>query len=207
MPETAREHAVRLESLWQGRFGNAYTERNAGASSGREAFWRDLLSAISPGRVLEVGCNLGPNLRWIAQRIPPRDVWGVDVNEAALGEARARVPGVNAVWARALELPFRDGFFDLVFTTGVLIHQPPELLREVMAEIVRCSRRWVLCGEYFAESPTDILYRGQEGALHKCDFGGMYLREFPDLRLLRTGFLPRGSGWDDVTFWLLERRG
>ena len=34
----------------------------------------------------------------------------------------------------ARDLPFRDDFFDLTFTCGVLIHQPKESLREVMAE-------------------------------------------------------------------------
>jgi pseudaminic acid biosynthesis-associated methylase len=197
--------AGRLESLWKGDFGDAYTQRNADAANGRLPFWQELLSSIEVERVLEVGCNLGANLRWLATLLPPHQVYGIDVNNSALSELRTAVPTINAVWSVARELPFRDRFFDLVYTTGVLIHQPPDTLPEVMAEIVRCSRRYVLAGEYYAETVTEVPYRGQQGALFKMDFGGLYLQRFPELKLVRKGFLPRGSGWDDITWWLLER--
>jgi len=161
---------------------------------------------IEVERVLEVGCNLGANLRWLATLLPPHHLYGVDVNLSALAELKAELPGPNAVWARARELPFRDGFFDLVFTTGVLIHQSTDALPDVMREIVRCSRRYVLAGEYFAETVTEVPYRDQKGALFKMDFGAEDKRNFPELSLLRSGFLPRGSGWDDLTWWLFERR-
>jgi pseudaminic acid biosynthesis-associated methylase len=202
---SSKEEAQRLEALWQGDFGDAYTARNAGASEGRLPFWKDLLGGIAVERVLEVGCNLGANLRWLATLLPPHQVYGVDINNTALTQLRSELPTVNALWSTARFLPFRDGFFDLVFTTGVLIHQPQTSLPEVMSEIVRCSKRYVLAGEYHAESLTEVPYRGQEGALFKLDFGARYLELFPDLKLVRTGFLPRGSGWDDLTWWLLER--
>jgi pseudaminic acid biosynthesis-associated methylase len=169
-------------------------------------FWKELTSSIELGRVLEVGCNLGANLRWLAELLPPHQVYGVDINHSALAEVRRTIPTVNTVWAKALELPFRDRYFDLVYTTGVLIHQPPNAIEDVMREIVRCSNRYVLAGEYYAENLTEVPYRGQEGSLYKMDFGGRYLEKFPELTLVKKGFLPRGSGWDDLTFWLLERR-
>ncbi len=151
-----------------------------------------------------MGCNLGANLRWIAQRVPPSEVYGIDVNQKALDQLRA-VVSVNAVHATARELPFRDGWFDLVFTMGVLIHQPPETLPLVMSEIVRTSRRWVLCGEYFSAEPTEVAYRGQTGALFKRDYGELYQRLFPALTLRKQGFLGQGEGWDDVTWWVFEK--
>lgn len=202
----SRDHTARLETLWQGQFGDAYTQRNASAAEGRLSFWKDLTSSTQLGRVLEVGCNLGANLRWLSELLPAHQIYGVDINHSALAELRRTLPSVNAVWAKARELPFRDRFFDLVYTTGVLIHQPPDALHDVMREIVRCSSRYVLAGEYYSAEVTEVPYRGQEGALFKMDFGELYLRMFPELTLLRKGFLPRGSGWDDVTFWLLEKR-
>lgn len=197
--------AERLESLWEGPFGDAYTARNADVGAGRQAFWDSVLAEFPVGRVLEVGCNLGANLQWIAGRVPSRDVFGVDVNETALRQLRGRLPEVNAVWAKGRELPFRDGFFDLVFTCGVLIHQPPENLQDVMGEIVRCSRRYILAAEYFAERLTEVPYRGQSGVLFKADFGALYTERFPWLKLLRRGFLGRDQGWDDVTYWVFEK--
>lgn len=199
------DEASRLEALWQGTFGDEYTERNASAFEGRVPFWKETLAEFPCRNVLEVGCNLGANLRWISAILEPRNVYGVDVNEGALARLRASLPGVNAVWSPARALPFRDRFFDLVFTTGVLIHQPPDALPDVMSEIVRCSRRFVLAGEYHADAPAEIPYRGQRAALFKRDFGRLYEERFAELRLVKRGFLPRGSGWDDITFWIFER--
>ena len=197
--------AARLQELWSGEFGDEYTERNAEAGQGREPFWDGLLGRYEIERVLEVGCNVGANLQWIAPRLAPGKTFGVDVNVGALARLRERVPTVNAVTADARELPFRDGWFDLSFTTGVLIHQAPEALPAVMGELVRVSRRYVLCGEYFAEEPTEVPYRNVPGALFKRDFGQLYLDLFPDLRLVETGTLDRTQGWDDVTWWLFEK--
>ncbi|MBI4511831.1 MAG: methyltransferase domain-containing protein [Deltaproteobacteria bacterium] len=199
------EHARRLEALWQGEFGDAYTERNAHVAAHRLPFWKEVLSEHPCQRILEVGCNLGANLRWIATLMPTSGVFGVDVNESALSRLRTEVPTVNANWSIGRDLPFRDRYFDMVFTTGVLIHQPPTTLPLVMAEIVRCSRRYVLCGEYYADTLTEVPYRGQSGALYKRDYGALYQELFPELAVIKKGFLGRDTGWDDVTYWLFER--
>jgi len=203
---TPEAESQRLEALWAGEFGDAYTDRNAEAWRRREPFWRRIVERTSPERVLEVGCNAGPNLRWLAELIPPRGVFGVDVNEEALRRVRNDLPEVNVVHGSGRQLPFRDRFFDLVFTTGVLIHIPPFVVPVVMSEIVRCSGRYVLCGEYHAEEPTEVPYRGQQGALFKRDFGALYVELFPELVLVERGQLTPDEGWDDVTWWLLERR-
>jgi pseudaminic acid biosynthesis-associated methylase len=203
---SASESAKRLEELWAGDFGDAYVERNIGAADGRGDFWGEQLRKLAPESVLEVGCNVGANLHWIAADSGITRVAGVDVNRQALDVAQERVPRAELREATAKQLPFEDGEFELVFTTGVLIHQPPDHLDEVMSEIVRCSSRYVLCGEYYAEELTEIPYRGQEGALFKLDFGGRYQELFPDLQLTDKGFLPRADGvWDDVSYWVFTK--
>jgi pseudaminic acid biosynthesis-associated methylase len=197
--------AKRLEELWRGEFGNAYTNRNFQAGAKRGSFWKAILEEFPSVRVLEVGCNLGGNLRWIASHLPQENIFGVDINRQALQELRKALPDVNAVYSPARELPFRDRWFDLVFTMGVLIHQPPDILPIVMSEIVRCADRFVLCGEYFSTEPTELSYRGQSRALFKRDFGRLYQQLFPELKLCRQGFLSKAEGWDDVTYWVFEK--
>ena len=198
--------AVRLEALWAGTFGDSYTERNEKVSTNREGFWRGVLDEFPARRALEVGCNLGANLRWIARHEGVECAAGVDVNLGALRRLRESVPRARALSAAARALPFGTGAFDLVFTMGVLIHQSPEALSAVMDEIVRCSRRFVLCGEYYAAETTEVPYRGQSGALFKRDFGGLYQQRFPTLALRKQAFLSRAEGWDDVTVWMFEKR-
>lgn len=197
--------AKRLEQLWSGEFGDAYVERNRSAGDARETFWRSLLAEFPVRSALEVGCNLGGNLRWIAAVIPAQTTYGVDINLKALDELHRSLPEVNALWSPARDLPFRDRWFDLVFTTGVLIHQPDSTLPLVMAEIVRCSRRYVLCGEYYAEQTVEVPYRGQGGALFKRNYGRIYQELFPELRLRKQSFLGHAEGWDDVTCWVFEK--
>jgi len=197
--------SARLERLWSGEFGDEYAARNADAWERRGPFWRELLGKVDVASVLEVGCNVGANLYWLSELLEPSAVFGVDVNEEALARAREILPKANVVLASARELPFRDRWFDLVFTAGVLIHLPPAILPLAMGEIVRCSTRYVLCCEYFADELTEIPYRGETGALFKRDFGALYQELFPDLKLLEQGLLGRDEGWDDVTWWLFDR--
>jgi pseudaminic acid biosynthesis-associated methylase len=199
-PETKR-----LEALWSGQFGDEYVERNARAAEKRAGFWQMILADLQPRRALEVGCNLGANLRWIAEATGAENTYGIDVNQKALERVHATLPGVNAILSPARELPFRDRWFDLVFTMGVLIHQPESTLPLVMSEIVRCSRRYVLCGEYHAEETTEVAYRGQEGALFKRDYGRIYQELFPELKLHKQGFLGPEEGFDDVTYWVFQK--
>lgn len=197
----------RLEALWAGEFGDAYIERNKDAEAGRGDFWAKQLEALGATSALEVGCNIGANLQWVGGALGPENVAGVDVNPTALELLRERVPGVDARLASGARLPFDDGAFDLVFTMGVLIHQDPATqLEPMMREVVRVASRFVIAGEYHADEPTEVPYRGQEGALFKQDFGALYQRLFPSLELLDSGFLSEREGrWDDLTYWILRK--
>jgi pseudaminic acid biosynthesis-associated methylase len=201
------DQATRLEALWAGEFGDAYIERNKDAETGRRSFWEEQITRLGVKSVLEVGCNIGGNLRWIAELIGAENVAGVDVNAKALELLRERVPGVDAKLSRGADLPFDDGAFDLVFTTGVLIHQDPESqLEPMMREILRVSSRYVIAGEYHADEPTEVPYRGQEGALFKRDFGALYQELAPELSVVDGGFLsPKEGRWDDLTYWILRK--
>ena len=205
MSEAAKtREQARLEELWAGDFGDAYVERNVDAERGREHFWRDMLGRLTPESVLEIGCNVGGNLRWVSETVD--DVTGVDVNAKALAVLADRLPQVTAVEVSGTDLPYEAGAFELVFTMGVLIHQSAEELPRVMAEAVRCAKRWVLCGEYFAAEDVEVPYRGHRGALFKRDYGRLYTEQQPGLRLVDQGFLPASEGtWDDVTWWLFEK--
>ena len=197
----------RLEALWGGRFGDQYSERNDNLFPNREPFWRHVFTLVKAESVLEIGCNVGSNLQWIAKHLPGGRLSGIDINRQALERAKQRLPGAELLLGSASKLPFPDGSIDFVFTTGLLIHLESEMLPRVMAEAVRCSRRYVLCGEYFADTRIEVPYRGQEGALFKDNYGQRYLDAFPSLELLETGFLAKmENGWDDITYWLFEKR-
>ncbi|WP_369275833.1 methyltransferase domain-containing protein [Streptomyces sp. R11] len=79
-------------------------------------------------RVLEVGCGVGAQTVHLAAGSPRARIVAVDVCEASLVQARARVaaavPRARVEWRRAdvRDLPFADGEFDHVFVCFVLEH-------------------------------------------------------------------------------------
>ncbi len=80
-----------------------------------------LLSRLAPGRILDAGCGTG-----IFTSALRGDVLGVDQSSAMLEIARKRCPGARFVLGDALELPFEDGSFDLVFSSHFYGHLRPK---------------------------------------------------------------------------------
>ncbi|HSI10798.1 MAG TPA: pseudaminic acid biosynthesis-associated methylase [Chthoniobacter sp.] len=191
---------------WQGEFGEAYTERNVEDWRKRLPGFRRAVDALPIRRVLEVGCNRGHNLVAFSELIgADSEIIGIEPNGRARQVARTSSSQISVLEGNAFDLPFKDGYFDLVFTAGVLIHIGLADLPKALAEIYRTSRRYILAMEYFAETETVIPYRGREDLLWKRNFLQHYQTQFPDLKLVREGFLSSEEGWDSVTWWLLEK--
>lgn len=189
---------------WKGQFGREYTDRNVVDWASRaEGFDAIFESAPGPiGTVLEVGCNRGHNLEAIVEDRYPAVV-GVEPNPYARRIALDR--GLIVLPGDAYALPFDDASFDLVFTSGVLIHVPPDRLEDAMAEIVRVSRRYVLAIEYYAETDTEVRYRDRDGLMWNRDYGAHYLslQGGSGHSIVRSGDL--GPEFDGARFWLLEK--
>ncbi|MCZ7660926.1 MAG: methyltransferase domain-containing protein [Xanthobacteraceae bacterium] len=199
--------------FWRGDFGNAYTDRNVASPAqmqARLALWSEILShtiSAPPATILEVGANLGINLRALRLLSSARCL-ALEPND----KARAILVRDGVVAAEdvcgglASEIPFPDGAADLAFTSGVLIHIHPDHLAASLGEIHRCARRWIACVEYFSDKPETIPYRGHEERLFKRDFGGLWMDTFPDLRIVAYGFAwKRVTGLDNLTWWLFEK--
>src|SRR5215471_5368984 len=116
----AQQETERLEQLWGGKFGDQYVDDNTDTNDRRGEFWLPLIEELEPENVLEIGCNVGRNLHWIAQQVTPTRIVGVDVNAKALRLLEERVLGVRPIHAPARELPVADRSIDFVFTLGVL---------------------------------------------------------------------------------------
>lgn len=191
-------------ALWRSEFGRAYTERNDHDKPERVESWRALLAGTAPTSVLEVGCNLGWNLVYL-DRIGIPELYGIEPQREAVLRARQRYPQFTVVHGTAFELPFRDGFCDLVFTSGVLIHISPQSLDRALDQMYRVSRRWILAIEYDHPTEQEIPYRGHDGALWKRDHGAAWQARFPSLRLVRRIELGAEHGYDDCTAHLFEK--
>lgn len=193
--------------LWSGPFGDAYVERNASAAN-QAASLRLLADALKGHDVqsaLELGANIGLNLRSIGWLFPHATRSAVEINERACESLRA--DGVDVTHGSLLDVTI-DERYDLVMTIGVLIHIEPSRLADAYRRIYTAADRLVLIAEYYCPDPVEVPYRGQNGALWKRDFAGELLDAYPDLRLLSVGVTYRRqyAGNDDITWFLLEKR-
>lgn len=198
---------------WRGDFGDSYTQRNAAADDAlrtRTRMWARILAPLTgepPTSILEVGANLGLNIRAL-QRLTDASLAAVEPNPSArerlIGD---KVLAEESVYdAVAGKLPFPDRQFDLVFTSGVLIHIAPDDLGKACDEIHRVAAKYVMCCEYFSDKEEEISYRGQAGLLFKRDFGSFWMDRHPDLSLADYGFFwKRATGLDNLTWWLFRK--
>jgi pseudaminic acid biosynthesis-associated methylase len=189
--------------LWRSDFGRAYTDRNDHDKPERAAAWRRLLDGIDASRILEVGCNVGWNLEYLT-RLGYGELFGIEPQRHAVERARSRRPEWAVFQGTAFELPFRDGWFDLAFTSGVLIHISPDDVGRAMDEIHRVSKRWIVAIEYDAPTEQALAYRGHDGALWKRDHGALWQARHA-LRLVRRIELGAADGYDDCTAHLFEK--
>jgi pseudaminic acid biosynthesis-associated methylase len=200
--------------FWRSAFGNAYTDRNTASAEqlrARVALWSEILShtiAAPPASILEIGANLGINLRAL-RAITGARLYAVEPNDTAreILQRDKVVAAADARGGNAAEIDFPADIADLAFTSGVLIHIHPDCLLPSIAEIHRCARRWIACIEYFSDHPVMIPYRGHDDQLFKRDFGGFWLDNFPNLQVVAYGFAwKRVTGLDNLTWWLFEKR-
>jgi pseudaminic acid biosynthesis-associated methylase len=203
--------------IWQGDFGRDYTDRNLRDAQALDELYRknyglsrteinrSLLRGIPPNAsFLEVGCNTGSQLE-LLQQMGWKNLSGIELQPYALAIAQKRLPGVSLKLGSARQLPFSDRSFDVVFTSGVLIHIAPDGLPHAMDEIYRCSRKYIWGFEYYAPETTELSYHGHNLLLWKMDFAKRYLERFSDLHLVEERRLPYISNDNIDTVFLLQK--
>jgi pseudaminic acid biosynthesis-associated methylase len=192
---------MKTEEFWSGSFGNEYLARNQVNWQDRVPFWQSVVEYCTPANALEVGCNRAHNLAAIQSVDSSIELYGVDVNAAAVEEARQQ--GFEAKCTSAVSIAglFDPGSIDLVFTAGVLIHVAPEDLEATMRAIIATSSKYVLAVEYEADETEEVEYRGHTGKLWKRPYGKLY--RALGLKLLVE--VPNADGFDACTAWLFEK--
>jgi len=140
------------KNLW-----NVYTKENLGTEQQKLGdFIYHLTLGLGAKKICEVGTNVGNNLIGFPKT---SDVTGVDLNEYALSINKEKHPEFKFDLASALDLPYSDDSFDLVFTRGVLIHIDPTNIDKAIDELFRVSKKWIVNLEYFGEDSKSISWK------------------------------------------------
>ena len=196
------------EEFWAGDFGDAYISRNESENllSSNIALFADIFSSLDkvPESFLELGANIGMNIKAIQKLSPGARFTGIEINKQActiLSETGCEVIESSIIDA----VPTNT--FDLVFSKGVMIHLLPDQLVPTFKKMYEWSNRFILIAEYYSPTPVSIPYRGNSDRLFKRDFAGEFLDLFPDVVLRDYGFAYHRGTYpqDDITWFLLEK--
>ncbi len=200
------------EDFWINKITESYAQDNSvfDEELGLLA-WERILSKIDKSDIsnyLDCGSNIGRNITFLKKILPTATA---NIVELAKGPYEKCLKDFQI--GESFLGPIKDSNFtrkfDLVFTSGVLIHINPDDLLQSMERMYEMSSRYILIGEYFNRTPVMISYRGEEDRLFKRDFGKLFLENF-DCKVLDYGFLWGhefdSAGFDDLTYWLFEKR-
>ncbi len=187
--------ADELDKIYRARFGISRSEMN-------KSFIGNLDRDI---KILEVGSNVGLQLTFL-QDMGFKNLYGIELLPYAVEVAKSQTKNINIIQGSAYDVPFRDNYFDMVFTSGLLIHIPPENIKVVISEIVRCSKSYIWGYEYYSSSYQAIEYRGKDGILWKADFASIYQNSFPFLKLVKSEQLHYRDSENVDAMFLLRRR-
>jgi spore coat polysaccharide biosynthesis protein SpsF len=197
------------EQFWAGAFGDEYSTRNQGPqllASNRALFTDILRRTRGVGSVLELGANVGNNLRALRDLLPSAKLAGVELNATAAQTLAAW--GDAEVFNQSLFDFKPDRRWDLVLIKGTLIHVAPEKLPDAYDVAASAANRYVCLVEYYNPAPVEVSYRGHSGKLFKRDFARELMQRHPQFELVDYGFAYRGDPnfpQDDVTWFVMER--
>lgn len=196
------------EEFWATGFGDTYISRNQSSKllASNTALFADIFTSIEyvPENFLELGANVGMNVKAIQTLSPEAQFTGIEINKQAC-EILAKT-GCHVVESSILEAKIK-GKFEFVFSKGVLIHLAPDQLQATYRKMYEWSSRYILIAEYYNPVPVAISYRGNEDKLFKRDFAGEFLDLFEDVKLRDYGFAYRRGKFpqDDINWFLLEK--
>ncbi len=209
--------STRQMNTWKGDFGKEYTDRNFQTikemklqymdNYGRSLeeiylpFLGDLDRSIN---ILEVGCNIGRQLLFL-QSLGFKSLYGIELQEYAVEKAKSNTQGINIIQGSAFDIPYKDNYFDMVFTAGVLIHISPADIGGALSEIYRTTGKYIWGLEYYAEDYVEVNYRGNNELLWKTNFAKLYLDQFSGLKLVKEEKIKYLQDENVDSIYLLEK--
>lgn len=114
---------------------------------------KHIVNKFSPSSVLDVGCAKGFLVKALVEL--GVDAYGVDPSEYAFNEVPADIKGRTVIGA-AQQLHDEDNSFDLVTCFDVLEHIPEKDVPQVLSEMLRVSKQWLIIRVVTKELPNDV---------------------------------------------------
>ncbi|MEN8907330.1 MAG: pseudaminic acid biosynthesis-associated methylase [Clostridiales bacterium] len=207
------------EKLWKDKFGSEYTDENMfnpfslnNNYKEKYGITREELNFrfiaglnIMEGNILEIGCNVGSQLN-LLQKMGFKRLYGIEFQEYAIEKSKKFTEKINIIYGLADDSPFKDNYFDLVFTSDLLTYIEPENIGKVMNEIHRCSNKFIWGFESYNSIYTEVNKNSEMGNKWKGNFSKIYMDKFTDLTLVKEDFYSSKDDKNKKVMYLLKKK-
>jgi len=110
----------------------------------RSLWFVEQLKQFEFSSIFEVGFFAGRNLRYIKETFPTKQLAGIEVNKAAVAFAKEKLGLPELAHLDLHKLDEMKSTHDIVFSSGVLIHVPPEEIPEALNKFIRKASKYVM---------------------------------------------------------------
>ena len=113
----------------------------SGMSNAKRLFNSALSVIPDRGKILEIGCGRGRILKYLSAQKPDAEFIGVDVSKEMIDRAYL-LPNVKYIVGNGADLrPFKNEYFDVVFSYIVFQHLPRRFTDAYVKEVARVLKK------------------------------------------------------------------
>ena len=176
---------LQQRKFWSGKQGEEYMNRNMTLENVNKRYVEQLGISVEgilseffsdihrDSEILEFGCSVGLNLEGL-KNMGFKKLSGVEINEKVCKLAKEKNPDFN-IFNNSIENFQTDKKYDLVFTSGVLIHINPKSINSILEKILDISKKYIWGLEYFSDEISEVSYRLSPNTCWKQNFPQRFL--------------------------------
>lgn len=152
---------ARGSEFWQDHWRERQPQQELNAyaqATPMKAWFAERIVELNPASVLELGCNVGGNLKSISAIAPDAELNGIELNEMAIAYGKSHVaPAANFIrgsMADASRLFGRSA--DVVFTSAAAMHCDDDIFAKAKSAALSIARKAIVHLEFHAWTPADL---------------------------------------------------
>jgi len=150
---------------WRNNAGNWIEEYWKSRNHPHRKLILQALKKLEPfSRILEIGCNCGPNLAVIQENYPYVDLTGLDINKEAIAMGLKLLPGIKFINCSTQNFPYVPSSFDIVLADAVFMYINHNEIIPVLQTIGTTARKamiivdWKGTGKKYGHYTRDYKY-------------------------------------------------
>tara|TARA_R110000824_G_scaffold36287_2_gene112960 strand:+ start:18116 stop:18832 length:717 start_codon:yes stop_codon:yes gene_type:complete len=103
--------------------------------------------------LLDIGCGYGAFLYKINQITPHLKLGGIDISPDAIDFVQSNLPKSQIVRDKFSNIKkhFKENTYDVVYTSGVMIHQSPNSIPTLVDDLIKISKKYIIHFEDIGE--------------------------------------------------------